>query len=92
MKDVSDLAKPDWIQERELPPVGNSKFGYLIPQGFETYCKIFHSTFKDLGVSDKPRSWKDVGISTPEYKQLASRRLVHSVNFNRQRVWLKSLA
>jgi hypothetical protein len=92
MKDISDISKIDWIQERVLPPIGNPKFGHLIPQGFEAYCKIFHSAFEDLDVLDKSRSWKDIDVASSEYKHLASRKLVHGINFNGRRVWLKDLA
>jgi hypothetical protein len=96
MKEIFDLSKRNWISENLLPQFPNNewKFGHVIPQGFDAYCKILPTIYEDLDITDEARTWNDVKFNDNdiEFQYLAARDVVYKLNFRGQRIRLEQLA
>jgi hypothetical protein len=99
MREILDFSEINWITNRIFPKpqekewrYGQYKFGHVIPQGFEAYCKILSSIFEDLNIENKMQSWNDVEYLSAESKVLNSRDVLRGINFNGQRILFKELA
>jgi hypothetical protein len=65
MKRLHDLAPYSWITENTDPfNEKQHKDGVFvskcIPKCYPAYCKLFHSIFEDLSVTDRTLTWNDV--------------------------------
>lgn|SRR3989442_323405 len=65
MKRLHDLTPYNWITENtDLLNEKQRKEGVFVsncvPKGYTAYCKLFHSIFEDLSVTDRTLTWNDV--------------------------------
>jgi hypothetical protein len=90
MKDILDVSEINWIAKGIFLKPQDIKFGHVIPQGFEAYCKILNSVFEDLSIESKTQSWNDVDPVSLD--ALESRETLRGINFNGQRILFRELA
>ena len=93
LKRLDDLSEFHWISQ-SLWPLGSREDGgnghtlrHLLPDVFESYCKVLHPIYRDESIDDKRRPWRvRDAFSNSDLAQITWRALAdeYGVPYHRQ--------